>query len=108
MNEFYKTPIIGPGRAPGDLLRRRPAFVRQLPGAMGARQILYLTGAPARGNACELAMGGFQDGTPVTEEPVETIMPGCEFRSAEHAGTVLTGREPSGPAAGSMTWRARP
>ncbi len=45
MSDFYTAPAFDDirDRAPGDLLRMRPAFVPQLPGAAGAWQVLYVS-----------------------------------------------------------------
>ncbi|WP_067885733.1 lipase family protein [Nocardia vaccinii] len=42
-DDFYTPPTLQPSRLPGDVLRMRPAFVPQLPGAGAAWQILYVS-----------------------------------------------------------------
>lgn len=43
MSDFYTAPVLDRNHVPGELVRMRPAFVAQLPGAVAAWQIVYVS-----------------------------------------------------------------
>ncbi|MFI7190150.1 lipase family protein [Nocardia nova] len=43
MSDFYTAPVLEQNHVPGELVRMRPAFVPQLPGAVAAWQIVYVS-----------------------------------------------------------------